>query len=124
MPIHESFEVKRGVGMSRPVGECTLVEAVEVVKHAIARSRTQRVAALLISARGIYGVPIPNLIDRFLAVEDWADAAQGMLSVALVVHPKYIHPQRFGVKVASDFGLSMDVFTSETNALAWLAREM
>ena len=54
-------------------------------------------------------------------LEDWAEAARGMVVVALVVQPRYIHPLKFGFKVAAEFGLTTDVFTSETNARAWLA---
>jgi hypothetical protein len=39
----------------------------------------------------------------------------------MVVHAEYIHPQKFGVVVAADFGLTCDVHTSESDALRWLA---
>jgi hypothetical protein len=116
-----SFEVKDGIGVFRPVGEHSLVEIVDRVKDTIGRCRDQRLPGLLVTARGVYGVAMPTLIDRFLAIEEWAETAQGMLVVALVVHPQYIHPRKFGVKVAADFGLTADVFTSELNARAWLA---
>jgi len=119
--LKETFDVKDGMAVYRPVGECTLVEAVEVIKGAIARCRTQNLRGLLVTARGVYGVAIPTLIDRFLAVEEWAEESDGMVVVALVVHPQYIHPRKFGVKVAADFGLTTDIFTSEVNARAWLA---
>ena len=119
--LQESFEVRDGVGVFRPVGECTMVEMVEAIRDAIGRTRAHEARGLLITARGVYGFAVPTLIDRFLAIEDWAEEADGMLSVALVVHPQYIHPRKFGVKVAADFGLTGDVFTSEVNARAWLA---
>ena len=118
--LQESFETKDGIAIFRPVGESTLVEVVDAVRRAIARCRSEDRRALLVTARGVYGVAMPTLIDRFLAVEDWAEAAEGMVLVALVVHPQYIHPRKFGVKVAADFGLTTDVFTSEVNARAWL----
>jgi hypothetical protein len=43
--------------------------------------------------------------------------------VVLVVRPEYIHPEKFGVKVAADFGLTADVYSSETAAAAWLTRQ-
>ena len=122
--LQESFDVKDGIGVFRPVGECTLVEIVDVIRDAIGRSRARDQRGLLITARAAYGFPVPTLIDRFLAVEDWAEEAGGMLAVGLVVHPQYIHPRKFGAKVASDFGLTMDVFTSEVNARAWLASKL
>jgi hypothetical protein len=119
--LQETFDAKEGIAVFRPVGECTLVETVEAVRNAINRCRAENLRGLLVTARGIYGVAIPTLIDRFLAVEDWAEESDGMVVVALVVHPQYIHPRKFGVKVAADFGLTTDVFTSEVNARAWLA---
>jgi len=118
--LSESFDVKDGIAVFRPVGECDLVEIVDAIKAAIARCRAGDFRGLLVTARGVYGVAIPTLIDRFLAMEEWAEQADGMVVVALVVHPQYIHPRKFGVKVAADFGLTADVFTSEVNARAWL----
>jgi len=54
-------------------------------------------------------------------VEDWAQEAKSMVVVVLVAHPEYIHPEKFGVKVAADFGLTLDVYTSEASALQWLS---
>ncbi len=54
-------------------------------------------------------------------VEQWAHESKGMVVVALVVHPEYIHPQKFGIRVAADFGLTADVYSSEPDALKWLA---
>lgn len=124
MSVRESFDVEGVLAVYRPVGEATLVEAVDLTRAAIARSRQYGLHALLVTARGLHGMPIPTLVDRFLAVEEWAEAADSMLVVALVVHPQYIHPRKFGVKVAADFGLTMDVFTSETNARAWLTSKV
>ncbi len=43
------------------------------------------------------------------------------LVVAMMIAPEYIHPRKFGVKVALQFGLICDVCSSEEEALAWLA---
>jgi hypothetical protein len=53
-------------------------------------------------------------------VQDWAQAAQGELIVALVTLPEYILPGKFGVKAARDAGLKSDVFTSAADAKTWL----
>jgi len=53
-------------------------------------------------------------------IEGWAQEAKGMVMVALVVQPEYVHPRKFGVQVAEHFGLTADVFTSETEAMKWL----
>ena len=75
---------------------------------------------LLVNVTGLTGVPIPSLVDRFLMIEEWAKEAKGMVLLVLVVHAEYIHPEKFGVRVAADFGLVANVYTSETDAFKWL----
>jgi hypothetical protein len=116
----EHLAVIDGICHFRPRGECSLVEAVDLINRAIAYCRNERVAKLLVNGTGLVGVPVPSLVDRFLMVEEWAEKAKGMVVVVLVVLPEYIHPQKFGVKVAADFGLIADVYTSETDAFKWL----
>jgi len=69
---------------------------------------------------GIEDLPVPTLVDRFLMMEDWAQAAQSMVVVAMVTHSRYIHPHKFGVTVAAHLGLTCDVFTSRDAASKWL----
>jgi hypothetical protein len=54
-------------------------------------------------------------------VEEWAREGKGVVVVAMVTRAEYIHPKKFGVKVAADFGLRLDVYTSETDAFRWLS---
>ena len=75
---------------------------------------------LLVDATGLVDLPVPTLVDRFLMVEDWAQEAKGIVVVALVASPEYIHPRKFGVRVALEFGLVCDVYASEAEALEWL----
>ena len=119
MPEH--VEIVDGICEVRPRGEYSLVEAVEIVTRTIAYCRDRGIPKLLVDGTGLVGLPIPSLVDRFLMVEEWAQEAQSMVVVALVVPAEYIHPQKFGVRVAADFGLVADVYTSETDALRWLA---
>jgi len=116
----EHLEVIEGICQFRPRGECSLVEAVDLINRAIAYCRDQRVAKLLVNGTALVGVSVPSLVDRFLMVEEWAQKANGMVIVVLVIPAEYIHPEKFGVKVAADFGLISDVYTSETDALKWL----
>jgi len=97
-----------------------LAGAVEMVANAISVCREQSVARLFVNATELTGVSIPTLVDRFLAAEEWAQRSRSMVMVALVCERKYIHPEKFGVKVARDFGLMLDVFVSEPDALRWL----
>ena len=117
----DALEVRKGICHYAPCGECTLVEAVALVTSAIACCRNQGVARLLVDVTGIAGISIPTLVDRFLMMEEWAQEAKGRVVVALVARPEHIHPQKFGVAVARDLGMMADVFTSERDALKWLA---
>ena len=116
----ERLETRNGVCQYRPRGKYSLVEAVDLVSRAIALCRDRGVNRLLIDATGFIDLPIPSLVDRFLMVEEWAKEAEGLMLVALVTTPEYIHPKKFGVTVASHFGLVCDVWTSEEPAMVWL----
>ena len=120
MRIFDPMEVKNGLCMYRPRGKYSLVEAVELVSRAIAYCRKRDVCKLLIDATDLVDLPVPTLVDRFLMVEDWAQEAKGKVTVAMVAPSEYIHPRKFGVKVALHFGLICDVYTSEEAALRWL----
>jgi len=121
MQLPEYLEIKEGVCEFRPRGESTLVETVTLITSAIAYCRQRRIDKLLVDATGLDGVPIPTLVYRFLMVEEWAEVAESMVVGALVVHAEYIHPEKFGVRVAAAFGLEIDVFTSEDDAFMWLS---
>ena len=116
----EQMEVRDGLCIFRPRGSYSLVGAVELVSRAISRCRDQGVTRLLVNVTGLEEVPIPTLVDRFLMVEDWAQESKGNVVVVLVASPEYIHPRKFGVKVAASFGLICDVHTSEEAASKWL----
>ena len=121
MNMADYLEVKAGIGEFRPRGESTLVEAVDLIAEAIASCRAQRITKLLVVTTGLAGVSIPTLVDRFLMIEEWARESKGIVVAALVASPAYIHPQKFGVRVAEHFGLVADIFTSESHALRWLS---
>ena len=120
MQILEPVEIGNGLCAYRPRGRYSLAEAVDLVSLAIAFCRDRGIDKLLIDATGLVDLPVPTLVDRFLMAEDWAQQAKGTVVVAMVISPEYIHPRKFGVKVASDFGLVLDVFTSEEHASKWL----
>jgi hypothetical protein len=120
MPALESLTFDNGRGTFRPHGRYSLVDAVDLVSRAIAHCRECGVSTLLVDATGFVDLPMPTLVDRFLMVEDWASEAEGTVIVAMVAPVEYIHPHKFGVKVALGFGLICDVYSSEDEASAWL----
>ena len=113
----DHFSHVDGLATFRPVGAHTLVSIVEAVNHAIAHCRELRICRLLVVTHKVKGVSPPTLIDRFLAVEDWAHVAKGQVVVGLAISAANIHPQKFGVKVAASFGLTLDAFATEAEAL-------
>jgi len=121
MRMLDHLEVGEGICQFRPCGECSLVEAVDLITSAIAYCRDQSIDKLLVDVTGLVGVATPSLVDRFLMVEEWAREGKGVVVVAMVARAEYIHPKKFGVKVAADFGLVLDVYTSETDAFRWLS---
>ena len=90
------------------------------IHYDIEYCRERDVAKLLFNGTGLRGIPVPSLVDRFLMVEEWATAAQSMVTVSLVINAEYIHPEKFGVVLARSLGLTCDVHTSEDDALRWL----
>lgn len=120
MQVPVQLEVSHGLCTYRPRGKHSLAEAVALVSSAISYCRERGVTRLLVDVTGLTDLPIPTLVDRFLMVEEWAQRANGTLVVAMVAPPEYIHPQKFGVKVALHFGLICDVYTSMEDAATWL----
>ena len=114
------LEISNGLCTYRPRGSYSLLEAVALISTAISYCRERGVTKLLIDVTELTDTPIPTLVDRFLMVEEWAQVANGTVVVAMVALPEYIHPQKFGVKVALHFGLICDVYTSVEEAAKWL----
>ena len=122
MTIRARPEIHAGLCVFRPQCTATLVEAVDFVAECVAYCRKRALGRLMIVATGLEGLPELSLVDRFLAVEEWARAASGMVAVVLVVHEHMIHPEKFGVRAGIDLGLTCEVFADESEAVAWLER--
>jgi hypothetical protein len=118
----ENFQVQAGLAVFRPSGEVTLGQGIELVTGAINEARQLGIRKMLVVTNGLTGFASPSVGTRYFFVHEWAKAAQGQVSVALVARPEMIDPQKFGVSVANSAGLTTDVFTSEDEAMAWLRR--
>jgi hypothetical protein len=46
-----------------------------------------------------------------------------VVQLAMVIHAEMIDPEKFGILVARNSELNADVFSQETEALAWLQNE-
>jgi hypothetical protein len=65
----------------------------------------------------------PSVVDRMRMARLWADAADSRLRIVVVARPEFIDPERFGVVVAANFGLTVQVFECQEDAIAWLRAE-
>jgi hypothetical protein len=120
MQVDDQMTIADGVCTFRPLGKASLIETVDMITSVIARCRARNITKLLVDVTELFGYPVPSLADRFWMVQDWAEAAQGKLVIAVVALPEYIDPNKFGVQAAADAGLKGDVFTSVADAQAWL----
>jgi hypothetical protein len=108
------------IAIFRPLGETSFAQAEQTVADAIALTREQGGRELMIVTTGLTGFAAPDLAARHRMVRRWAEAAQGRVTIAIVVPPHFIDEQKFGVVAARNFGLRGDVFTDEGEAADWL----
>ena len=120
MHMPEHLEVREGFCYFRPRGESSLVDAVAHITSAFAYCRAHGKSKLLVDLTGLEGVAIPSLLDRFLMIEEWAFESKGTVVAAVVAHAEHIHPEKFGVSVAADLGLVVNIFANEEDASRWL----
>jgi len=105
----------------RPVGNVTFERAMDMAAEAILRSRSLGAADLLINTSGLSGFAPPSIFARHALAVKWAESVGGSgLHVALVARPEFIDPEKIGVLMAQNRGVSGDVFTTEAAALSWL----
>jgi hypothetical protein len=116
----EDFKIVGGHAEYRPTGRVSLEQAIQMVAAAVALARERHVRSLLVNVSRLTGFKPPSLIDRYHFMHEWARAAGGSVRIAMVARPELIDPQKFGVTVGANIGLTSDVFTSEEEALRWL----
>jgi CheY-like chemotaxis protein len=117
----DNFVVEAGRGLYRPVGSVSFDAVVALVRDALAAARRHRLQVLLVDTTALTGFPSPDTFERFLAAVEWAAEAGPGVRLAMVAPPAMMHPQRFGVLVAANRGLTSNIFATETEARAWLA---
>jgi hypothetical protein len=120
MNMLKHFEQAGRRGFFRPVGEMSFEQAIQVVAEAMRHARSLELADLLVNTSGLSGFPTPDVFARYSLASKWAESAGAGLRVALVARAEIIDPQKIGVLMAQNRGVSGDVFTSEAAAIAWL----
>jgi hypothetical protein len=114
------FHSCAGYGLYAPSGVVSLDEAVKLVNTALVYARQQQIGRLLVDLTDLSGFPSPSVADRYWIVREWAGLATTRISMAIVLQPEMIDPERFGVKVAVNLGVRADAFISRSKALTWL----
>lgn len=114
------FEVVGKRGFYRPTGKASFEQAVDMVAAAMSKARELGLGSLLINCSGITGMSPPSIFARHALAVKWAESAGAHLHVAMVARPEFIDPEKIGVLMAQNRGVSGDVFTNEVAALAWL----
>jgi hypothetical protein len=114
------FEQVGRRGFYRPVATVNFDQAVAMVAESMRHARSLELVDLLVNTNGLVGFPSPDVFARYSLASKWAESAGAALSVAMVARPELIDPQKIGVLMAQNRGVSGDVFTTEAAALAWL----
>jgi hypothetical protein len=116
-----NFEQVGKRAIYRPVGSVTFERAVDMVAEAMRTARALGLVDLLVNAYGLTGFASPSIFGRHALAVKWAEVVGGSgLHVAIVVRPELIDPEKIGVVMAQNRGVSGDVFATEAAALAWL----
>jgi hypothetical protein len=114
------FEVVGKRGFYRPAGKVSFEQAVDLVAESMRTARSLGLASLLINTLGFTGISPPSIFGRHQLALKWAENAGPKLHVAMVARAELLDPERIGVIMAQNRGVSGDVFTSESAATIWL----
>ncbi len=117
------FEMLGDVGIFRVLGDMPFATAMQSVTAAIVSAQAQRIGKFMIVTLELSKVEPPSIAMRHFLAREWATAAGTAMRVAIVAKPEMIDPHKVGVIVARNFGATADVFTSESDAIAWLTSD-
>lgn len=116
----ENLEIIGKRAFYRPTGKVSFEQAVELVAEAMKQARALDMRSLLVNTNGLTGISPPTIFARHALAVRWAESAGSQLHVAMVSRPELIDPQKIGVLMAQNRGVSGDVFTNEQAAIGWL----
>lgn len=120
MSAMNSFEQVGTRGFFRPIASVTFEKAVEMVAGAMRNARELGLDDLLVNTIGLTGFTSPSVFARYAMATQWVQTAGSTLRVALVALPEVVDPQKIGVLMIQNRGVTGDVFATEAEALAWL----
>lgn len=108
----------------RPISEVTLSVGVEMIDAAIRFCRDNSICGLLIDINGLTGFEPPSTTERFVLMTRWVDASNGRVILSMIAPAAMMDPQKFGVTVGRNRGLSSEIFLSESEARSWLIEQL
>ncbi|HET9473496.1 MAG TPA: hypothetical protein VFO82_06350 [Steroidobacteraceae bacterium] len=120
MNVMEHFEQVGSRGFYRPVAQVSFEQAIDTIANGILTARELGLADLMANSTGLTGFAPPSVFARHSMALKWAQSAGSTLRVALVARIELIDPQKIGVLMYQNRGGNGEVFTNETDALAWL----
>ncbi len=116
----EQFEIKKDYSCYRLSGHGSLEDAASKIIEAIAFAQEQGISRLLIDAMKWTGHASPSTVERYNWATAFTEVAQGKVKIALLIRPELMDPNKFEVLVATNRGMTGNVFDSEKDAIAWL----
>jgi hypothetical protein len=78
------------------------------------------VSRVLVDALELDGFESPDVMQRYTLSTEAARIAIGKAVIAFVTRQEFIDPRRFGVLVAVNRGLNVQVFSNRNEAVVWL----
>ena len=116
----EFLFLETNMALYAPVGDIPLESAVEMISNAIIYCRDNEITGLLIDARELFGFPHPTVVDRYWFIRKWAEDSEQRVVLSMIQRPEMIDPEQIGITIASNAGLTVNVFDNEPEARSWL----
>ena len=116
----EFLSLEDKIAVFAPSGDVALEKAVAMISDAIIFCREKGITGLLIDARELRGFPHPTVVDRYWFIRKWAEDSQHKVVISMISRPEMIDPEQIGITIASNAGLTANVFDNEADARDWL----
>ena len=116
----EYFSLEDNFARYAPVGEVSLEAAVEMIARVLEYALANDISGMLIDVRELRGFAPPSVVDRYWFVREWASRSAGKVVLAMVQRPEMIDADQIGVTIASNAGLTANVFDNDADARRWL----
>ena len=121
MKVSEILE-RVGYVEIRLEGPFSIKDTEEVVRESAAATSRKDGSRILVNFRGVSGGPVTTLERYQMAMEAVRVLPKGVRT-AVLNRPEMIDPEKFGVRVAQNRGLPIEVFDDEGQAIAWLTQD-